>query len=206
MSMRDSGQNQMVTKNREEILRLFQFTVSFNMEKCKLIIKFTAPAFVHIPGKDNVQPVDFLLFYFPFLYVVFPFPAISSTLSNIDAFTLHYVHFVIRKFFLYTHKKPCPLIASYSFPKQSLVFMILRERSFENIAGKGEECSQQLFSPFPSMFSILSKTEIDIFHPVPKFIVWERVKSKPDDKILALSKLKIFANDNLSMAQCCNFI
>ena len=34
-----------------------------------------------------------------------------------------------------------------------------------------------------------------------KFVVWERVKPLPDDKILALSKLKAFADDNFSVAQ-----
>ena len=46
------------------------------------------------------------------------------------------------------------------FPKPSLIFMTLGKRVFENIVGK---CWQPAFSPFLITFSIIPKTETDIF-------------------------------------------
>ena len=42
--------------------------------------------------------------------------------------------------------------SDYPFPKQTLVFMCLRYRSFENAVGKGEIARNEQFLPFPTVF------------------------------------------------------
>ena len=41
--------------------------------------------------------------------------------------------------------------------------MTVRKEPFENILGKGEKCWEPAFSPFPTMFSTLLKTNFSVW-------------------------------------------
>ena len=73
----------------------------------------------------------------------FLFSTIFSTLSKIKF--IHLAIFVI-----------CKL-----FTTQSQLLSTLRKKAFENIVGKGEKCWLPAFSPFPTMFSTLLKTNFN---------------------------------------------
>ena len=89
--------------------------------------------------------------------------------------------------------------------------MCLQYKSFENTVGKGEiACNEQflLFPVFSLFFKELSfiftKFEIVVSLSVGKnlkFVVWERVNSLPNDKILDATKLKAFADDKINIAK-----
>ena len=61
----------------------------------------------------------------------------------------------------------------------------------ENIVAKGENAGYQYFLLFPQCFQKASFPEAS-----KGVIVWEWVNPLPDVKILALYKLKAFAEDN----------
>ena len=44
---------------------------------------------------------------------------------------------------------------------QSRLLLTLRKTPLENIVGKGENAGKPAFSPFPTMFSTVSKTNFD---------------------------------------------
>ena len=56
------------------------------------------------------------------------------------------------------------------FTTQSRLFATLKQRAFENIVGKEENAGNQHFLLFSTMFSALSKKEIDILRSI-KFVV-----------------------------------
>ena len=68
-------------------------------------------------------------------------------------------------------------------------------------SGKKRNCSLQAISPFPTVFS----KDLYCRHVKTRLIDWERVKTLLDNKILALSKLKAFA-DNSSVTQNTKYV
>ena len=62
--------------------------------------------------------------------------------------------------------------------------------------GKGENASFQHFLLFSQCFQKATFSEL-----LEVGIVWYRIKLLPNDKILALSKLKAFADDKFNVAQ-----
>ena len=62
--------------------------------------------------------------------------------------------------------------------------------------GKRRKCWFPAFSPFPTMFSKASSTM-----SLKVGIVWSRANIGPADRVLALSKLKAFADDKIKCYQ-----
>ena len=62
--------------------------------------------------------------------------------------------------------------------------------------GKRRNCSLRAISPFPTVFS----KDLYYTHVQPG-LVWERVNSLPNDKILDWSKWEAFADDNLEVVK-----
>ena len=88
----------------------------------------------------------------------------------------------------------------------------LYKKPFENIVGKRENGANQHFYLFPQCFlpypkQLLKTFRSYLFCCLQKLSIWtdlnfgKRVYPSPDDKILALSKLKAFADDNSNVAQ-----
>ena len=64
----------------------------------------------------------------------------------------------------------------------------------ENIVGKGENAGYQHFLLFPGCFQKASFSG-----SLKVVIVWERVNSLPNNKILDLTKLKVFADEKMNV-------
>ena len=70
----------------------------------------------------------------------------------------------------------------------------------ENTVGKGENAGYQHFLLFPQCFPKLSS-----LGSLKVAIVWQRVNSLPNNKILYWSKLNAFVDDNLNANQILKF-
>ena len=86
-------------------------------------------------------------------------------------------------------------------------------KSFENTVGKGGIFHYEQFLLFPQCFLPFWRT-LRHFHQIwkcclqtlsvwkgLKFVVWERVNSLPNDKILTLIKFKAFADDKFTVTK-----
>ena len=71
----------------------------------------------------------------------------------------------------------------------------------ENTVGKGKIARHKQFLLFPQCFQKVCVSEAS-----KGVIVWEWVNSLPKDKILELSKLKIFADDKIIVNQKLKFV
>ena len=85
-------------------------------------------------------------------------------------------------------------------PKQSLVFMTLEERPFENIVGIGENAGNQHFLLTSAPFSILSKTNQDLW--VTIILSSANAFNLEESKLLLLGKeLTLYQTKNFRLVQ-----
>ena len=107
----------------------------------------------------------------------------------------------------------------FPFPKQALVFTCLPYKSFENTVGKGEIACDKQFLLFPQCFLLILRAFChihQIWNSRLKLSQFRRVQNLshdfglcnplPDNKILAQSRLKAYADDKLNVTQNIKFI
>ena len=87
-------------------------------------------------------------------------------------------------------------------------FEVLTKKPFKNFERKRENAGDQLFSPFPTMFSTLSKKEISHFCHLQIIPIWLSskfchlvVNSSSNYKIINLPILKSFADIKINVTQ-----